>query len=388
MSIVATVIVIHIHLFLLSAYTMDVDVVRKSLQNAGFSQYEALVYVALVRRGAASAVTVAEESGVPKSRVYDVLRDLEAEDLIETYKQDSLHARALSPDSIIAALREQANSFSEAADELRDMWEASDLDDHDLTIVKRFETVVERTKSLIRTAENEIQLAGTTAQYDELRPVLHEAYGRGVFIKLSLYRPEGSRSTIDTEFEFENTASEVCSRDLPTPFVALIDRSQTCFAPQRGSGYEFGILATNRPLTYVFHWYYQTSLWDNWDVVYSTRGSSPPITYVNIRQCVVDIAPLYHEGAIIEVRAEVSDTESGDVHAISGRVVDLVYTRSRSANIYPALSDISGQVSIFIDDGDRTHSLGGWYAKVEDFELRRLTIESIEMGATDDGSSD
>lgn len=357
---------------------MDQEAVRETLQAAGFTQYEADVYLALVKQGSASAIEVADASGVPKSRVYDTLRDLEREGLIETYEQDSLRARALNPHEVISDLRSRANSFAETASELEDLWEAPDLGEHDVTLVKRIDTVIEQAKHFIRQADNEVQLAVTPEQYDELRPVLHEAHGRGVVIKLSL-SPSNENEQLHDEYDFEQVATEVSYRELVTPLVVLVDRSKICFSPQPGSGYEFGIVANNRPLAYVFHWYYQTSLWDPWEIVYTTHGTEPPITYVNIRQAIVDIAPLYHEGAVIDVTASGFDTSTGEEREISGTIVDLVYTGSTVDNKYPSLSEVSGKVSIFVDDGEEVYSIGGWYAQVEDLELRRLTINSITM---------
>ncbi|WP_101296753.1 TrmB family transcriptional regulator [Halegenticoccus soli] len=358
---------------------MDEEAVRSTLQNAGFTQYEAEVYLALVKKGSASATEVADASGVPNSRVYDVLRDLEEERLVETYKQDSLRARALDPDTVIADLRSRADSFTETADELEELWDAPELDEHDVTLVKRFETVVEQAGYFIRSAENEIQLAVTPSQFYELQPVLREAYSRDVFVTLSLSPELDDGTPPGGQFDFEDVATEVSYRDLVTPFVALVDRSKICFAPQPGSGYEFGIVANNRPLAYVFHWYYQTSVWEPWEVVYTTRGTEPPITYVDVRQFVVDVAPLHHEGADVTVTATGIDTETGEERTVSGQVVELVYTGSTLDNRYPSLSEVSGRVSIYVDDGEEVHSLGGWYAKVEDLELRRLTIDSIEL---------
>jgi sugar-specific transcriptional regulator TrmB len=359
---------------------MDQETVRETLQDAGFTQYEADVYLTLVEQGSASAIEIAEASGVPKSRVYDTLRDLEREGLIETYKQDSLRARALDPQSVISDLREHANSFAETAGRLEELWEAPDLGEHDVTLVKRLDTVLEQARRFIREAENEVQLAVTPDQYHELRPVLHEAHSRGIVVKLSL-SPENGEELQTNGHDFENVATEVSYRELVTPFVVLVDRSKICFSPQPGSGYEFGIVANNRPLAYVFHWYFQTSLWDPWEIVYTTHGTEPPITYVNIRQAIVDIAPLYHEGAEITVTASGFDTATGEEREITGAVVDLVYTGSTVDNKYPSLSEVSGKVSIFVDDGEEVHSIGGWYAQVEDLELRRLTVDSISMAS-------
>lgn len=356
---------------------MDSESVQETLQNAGFTQYEADVYVALVERGSASAIEVADASGVPKSRVYDTLRDLEREGLVETYEQNSLRARALDPQATISDLRARAESFSETASHLEDLWDAPDLGEYDVTLVKRIDTVIEQAEQFIREATNEIQIAVTPEQLYELRPVLHEALSRDIVVKLSLSSfQEGDHPELDQQ-NFERFATEVRYREVVTPFVALVDRSKICFAPQPGSGHEFGIIADNRPLAYVFHWYYQTALWDPWELIYTSRETEPPITYTNIRQCIVDIAPLYHEEAEIHVTASGFDTTTGEEREISGRIAGLEYGGSTADNDYPSLPEVSGKVSIFLDDGSRVYSMGGWYAQLEDFELRRLTVDSI-----------
>lgn len=351
----------------------------QALQNAGFTQYEAEVYIEILKRGSASAIELANASNVPKSRVYDVLRELESDGYIEIYKQDNLRARVLDPDTVITDLRQRAESFAETADELDDLWDAPELTENNLTVVKRLETVIERAKHYIRTAENEVRLAVLPEQYHELRPMLHEANDRDIFIKLSLSPSQDGSLPAEGQFDFENTTSEVCYREFLAPFVVIADHSKVCFAPQRGNGTEFGIIADNRPLTYVFHWYYQTTLWDSFETVYSVHDTSPPITYVNIRQCVADIAPLFHEGATIQLTANGWDTITGEKRHVSGQITDVIFSGPTTDNTYPALCEVSGQVSIFVDDGENTHSIGGWLPQVEDIELERLTIDAIEL---------
>jgi sugar-specific transcriptional regulator TrmB len=357
---------------------MNSGVVRGSLRDSGFTQYEADAYLVLVEQGAMSAMEVAQASGVPKSRVYDVLRDLEGRGLVETYQQSNLRARALDPESVVSDLRERADQFRETADELEERWEQPDIGDYDVTLVKRQDTVIERARTFIRSAENEVQLAVSIEQFDALRPVLHEAYGRDVVVKVSLYPTADGASPPVEECDFERVVTEGCVRDLRAPFVALIDRDKTCFSPHPETGYQFGIIANNRPLSYVFQWYYLTSLWVESEVFYSERRSEPPITYVNIRQCVVDLAPLHHEGESITVSVEGYDTETGELQQFTGQVVDIVYSGVAADRVYPTLSEVSGQVTLYVDTDDEVRSIGGRYAQVEEFELRRLIVESIE----------
>lgn len=360
--------------------SMDLDRIRETLENTGFTQYEADVYLALVRNGTLSATGVAEVTDVPKSRVYDVLRALEGRTLIELYQQDKLRGRALDPESVVERLRDRAASFGESADDLSELWTQPDLGEHEVTLVTRLETVIERAKRVIGDAETEVQVAATLEQFDRLRPVLREAFARDVFVRLTITPAEyGGVPDVD-DHEFDDVISEASRSDLPGPFLVIADRSRVCFTPQPGTAHNFGIVANNVPLADVFHWYFQTSLWEHWDLVYTTRNAEPPITYVDIRQCIVDVAPLLHEEATIDVTATGIDAETGDDRSVSGTVVDLYYTGSSAGNHYPTLSEVSGEVTMFVDDGERVVSIGGWYAYVEDIELRRLTVESVSSG--------
>jgi sugar-specific transcriptional regulator TrmB len=48
-----------------------------SLQNLGFTSYEAKVYVALIRNETATVSTLHDDSGVPNSAIYGALKKLE-----------------------------------------------------------------------------------------------------------------------------------------------------------------------------------------------------------------------------------------------------------------------------------------------------------------------
>lgn len=73
---------------------MNGDTLADTLEDAGLSPHQADAFVTLLERGSASATDIAKASSVPDARIYDVLRDLEEDGYIETYEQDSLHARA------------------------------------------------------------------------------------------------------------------------------------------------------------------------------------------------------------------------------------------------------------------------------------------------------
>ena len=355
---------------------MNTAELRAALEEAGLSQYQAEAYNTLLRLGAASATEIADACTVPTARIYDVLRDLESKGYIETYEQDSLHARARDPDEVLTDLRERATLLTDAAEEIEDRWEEPAVDTHKVSIVKRFDTVFDRAAALISNAENEVQLAVTPTQFEQLRPALRRAFDSGAIIKLSIHTDEDDEELPDSA-SFDGVVTEVRHRTLPTPFVALVDRTNTCFAPHAHSLNQYGVLVDDYTLTYVFHWYFLTCLWEVWDTVYSSRSASLPLDYADIRHCVREIEPLLSDGARVRVAVEGFETSTGRPTSFVGDVRDVRYSGGTSSDGALALSQLAGQVSLTVaTDGD-VYSVGGWGAVLEDVEATRITVREM-----------
>jgi sugar-specific transcriptional regulator TrmB len=353
---------------------MDSTELRDALEDAGLSQYQAEAYNTLLRLGAASATELADACTVPTARIYDVLRDLESKGYIETYDQDSLHARACDPETVLEDLRGRASMLETAADEIEDRWEEPAVDRHMLSIVKRFETVFQRAAALVREAENEVQLSVTVDQYEELKPALKAALENGAIVKVSLHTDPGADDVAFEEVDFDGFVTEARHRTLPTPFVLLVDRTRTCFSPHANSLNEYGVLVDDYTLTYVFHWYFQTCLWEVWDTVYSERGDESPLVYADIRRCVRDVEQLLSAETTVRATVNGFDTATGAPVELTGDVTDVHYSGASEADGTPALSQLAGQVCFTLVTESGTYSVGGWGAVLEDVEATRVTI--------------
>ena len=370
---------------------METADLRRALEEAGLSQYQADAYTALLRLGSASVTEVSTACDVPTARIYDVLRDLEDRGYVETYDQESLQVRACNPKGVLEDLRRRASRLEDAAAEIEDRWEEPDIEDHRVSIVKRFQTVFDRAAHVISEAENEVQVAVTPEGYRELEPALESAHRSGALVKVSIHtgREEDS-SALPDEDRFEGVATEVRHRRLPTPFLALVDRTLTCFSPHRASLNEYGVLVDDHTLSYVFHWYFRTCLWEVWPVVYDDRNVEPPLSYTDIRRFVREVQPLVDDGATVTARVDGYDTETGGAVTVEGIVCDLTYVGEANDGDIP-LTQLAGQVTVHIENVDvvdttpgsqirnrNSVTVGGWGAVIEDIEARRLTVTGIE----------
>jgi len=355
---------------------MDDDELTGILEDAGLSPYQAEAYVALLGLGTASATDIADACDVPDPRIYDVLRDLESKGYIETFQQDSLTARAHDPEEVLESLRTQSSRYLEAAEDIEDRWDQPEISDHEVSIVKRFETVRSRAKELVAAAENQIQLGVDTEQFYELKPGLEAAHDRGVNIKLSICTgPDGAAPD---RSDLEGTCSEARHRDIPSPFLVMVDRTWTCFAPHRQSVNEYGVLVNDRTHTYIFHWFFLTCLWEIWETMYTERTAETPTEYVDLRHAVRDLEPLLAEGANIEATVNGHETGTNEPVAVSGRVVDVDYTGSAMGRQEPVpLAQLAGRITLTLDAGDREYEIGGWGAVLEEIEADKITVTDV-----------
>lgn len=77
------------------------------LQQLGLKEYEARCFVALARRENGTAKDISETSEVPRTRVYDAIRVLEAQGLVEVQHSSPQRFRAVPLDEATETLRDQ-----------------------------------------------------------------------------------------------------------------------------------------------------------------------------------------------------------------------------------------------------------------------------------------
>ena len=356
---------------------MDREQLTETLQEAGLSPYQADAYVTVLEFGSAPVTSIAEASGVPDPRIYDMLRDLESAGYIETYDQESLYARADDLDTILADLRSRATRFTEATEEIERRWNEPSVEQSAVSIVTRFETVIKNADESIREAETQVNVSLGPEHYERLRPALRTALDRGVRVNLSIHTADGDTDSLPDPSELAGVCTEARHRELPSPFVVIVDRTRTCFAPHEGSTNEYGVLVDDRTHTYVFHWYFLTTQWDIWEPLYTTVTDDPPVDYIDIRYCVRDVAPLIEAGETVHVRVEGTEIDTGADRVVEGPLVDVVTGSDRDLT-GGRIANYGGRVALLVETDDGTVEVGGWGATVETIEAHRVTVLAVD----------
>lgn len=158
------------------------------LQQLGLKEYEARCLVALVGVASATAKEVSDESEVPRTRVYDAMRVLESQGLVEVQHANPQQFRAVPVAEAVETLRRQYDSrfdtLETALERLHDTGAPEEGETHEVWSLLSRDGIASRTRQIVDEAEREVVLVvGTeTVLTDELFDALVDADERGVTV--------------------------------------------------------------------------------------------------------------------------------------------------------------------------------------------------------------
>lgn len=354
---------------------METEELLETLQAADLSFYQAEAYVTLLELGTASATEVAKSSEVPDARIYDVLRDLDELGYVELYEQETFQARATDPETIVDNLTQRASSFESAAAEIQDRYERPALDTQTVSIVKRFDTVMEAARTFVAEAEIQVHATLTPEQFAALRDDLADATDRGVTVNVTLLGRSDDAALDDVDYE--GAASAVRRLARPSPFVVTSDLRRTAFASNPAAIEDYGLILKNRSFTFVFFCYYLLFMWLPSPVLYAQDPQTPK-HYADVRPFLLDHLDALRDGAAITVEVAGRDTESNQDRTVAGTVVDTEHISEGGGRLTADVLELTGTATIVVDDGDQHHTVGGWGATYEDIEARRITVLDVD----------
>ncbi len=131
------------------------------LRDLGLTQYEAAVYLGLLRRESAPAGELHALSGVPRTAVYDAVRRLQEKGLVEVSRGRPERYRAVDPELCIETLRRRRAEAERSALSLMraiPREERSEEVKEAVWVIRGPSKIEERIRSLLRDARKSIAL--------------------------------------------------------------------------------------------------------------------------------------------------------------------------------------------------------------------------------------
>ncbi len=178
--------------------------IMEMLKTIGLNLYERKLYVWLLMKGISTAGELADLSGVPRARVYDVLMSLADKGFVMVQHSKPIRYIAIPPREALNRASKQIlekaqktakmiESFkdSEIIEELENLHKSKleEEEESNLVGMVRGKFIIDNHEEyLIRTAQNSIDIMvssqGLKDIYKKYYPVLREAYEKGVKIRI------------------------------------------------------------------------------------------------------------------------------------------------------------------------------------------------------------
>ena len=210
----------------------------------GLTEYEATALAALLRLGRTTAPDLAEATGIPKARIYDVLGSLSDAGYLKVIPGRPKEYQPHDPETVLERAREnkrqELETFERELDDARDSFlatfESAFEEQEDVRPAEELFHVVDvgdpsesETRRLYHEADRAAYVLTKSFEYlDAVSPSLAAAIDRGVAVRALFYHP-------DLLDEGERRIQESVTERLREEFPAVEFRFSTGELPWRGT---------------------------------------------------------------------------------------------------------------------------------------------------------
>lgn len=175
------------------AFDAAVDHISEHLQELGFTDYEARVYVALLQQAPATAYEISKVNGLARPNVYSALENLDRKRAVQRVGDEPARYVAVEPKVLLERI---ARSVVDRCDDLREQFETIkpiDRTDYVFTMSGAPE-VSTKIREMIGRARRHIWVKAHEAELDPYADALAEAARRGISLLLVGF---GSRERLE-----------------------------------------------------------------------------------------------------------------------------------------------------------------------------------------------
>ncbi|MEW5840924.1 TrmB family transcriptional regulator [Nitrososphaera sp.] len=164
---------------------------RKAMEDLGLTGYEIRVYTSLLESGAMTAADISKKSGVPYSKIYEVLNSLEDKGWLESDSSRPQQFFPRSPSTALEAMRMRSeNNFRESqaaiVSELMPMYTKSGIKEKpEIWVVRGIYNIAAKVNEIVQNCQHELLVALPSVAEQiakPMQPILRTVHERGVKI--------------------------------------------------------------------------------------------------------------------------------------------------------------------------------------------------------------
>ena len=162
----------------------DLQNILNDMKKLGFSEYECKAYLALLETYPQNGYSLSKRSGIPRSRIYEVLKQLVGKQVVfEQAGEKSSQYYPVPPDTLLEQLKsDYRNLFSNLSRHTRRIYRAQEKEER-LVVIQGRRNIIDFLKKRIDSAQKRIAVSIWEEEICELYPELDRALERGVLLR-------------------------------------------------------------------------------------------------------------------------------------------------------------------------------------------------------------
>lgn len=158
--------------------------IMNDMKQLGFSEYECKAYLKLLEEFPLTGYTLAKHSGIPRSRIYDILENLTAKQMVfaQEEKKNKLYY-PVEPDIFINKTKAHYEGvFSNISKFSKKLYQDKKQDDK-LVVIRGRQSIINFLKVLINGAKKRIAMSIWEEEINEIEQELTQALEKGVALR-------------------------------------------------------------------------------------------------------------------------------------------------------------------------------------------------------------
>lgn len=162
------------------------DELIKEMQNIGFTNYEAKIYISLLQKNPATGYEISKLSGVPQAKVYENISRLSASGIVLTIGSEPSKYVPLPPEELLKTLQAK---FEKSIAMLREGLAAISRGQRSDYVwnIKGYGLTMDKAVQMIREVKKELLVSLWEEEALQLKDELIAAVNRGVGVDILLY---------------------------------------------------------------------------------------------------------------------------------------------------------------------------------------------------------
>lgn len=339
------------------------DKLIESLKNLGLTSYEAKSYLTLAKYGELTSTDLVKLTGIPQSRIYDVVSSLQRKGLVWVQSGRPMKFRAVEPSIAIKQLVEKITKDSkELIDEISRYSLERKVIEPSLWIIRGKKSIEKWIAKSIAESKKELLFAAPSYLMESMYQVLLESYGRrNVSLTLVIYPEEGYKELTHKLTKIAN----VRIREIVGPYILISDNkrciigsslfldSEDCYAD---------IVEMEDELLYTLAYFFNQSLFITAKPIEPLFVPDKKMTFLNVWSAIEVMKNIFSVNRIPYARVLGKNIKTSETVQVEGKVV--------STNVIPGL------IYSFTleDDSGKRLTVGGIRATLEDIEAKEIYV--------------